>query len=760
MVAAVLSWLLSVRLAAAARSSTPSAQCAQLHDEGLQLLKQRQASGARTVLARAEKLDPSAAHVLLLRGHMALLVDRDFDAAERLYERAAIRAPGEAACEHAFGRLLRSQERWQEADVRYAAAMALQPDDERLSEEGLFVRGKSLLIADDPKAAAAAFAQGRRVASPPWQPHYCKELGHSHGLCGDVDAAIEHYEAALALRAIPDRSVLASVLHALAAHHERLQSLDVAVGFLGASRTMLGLVAKQPQATAAASATTQLKLARAAEGLYALGAPVEDDGNVATASRASAEDADLPAGDNTLPPVDNNLPPGDDNLPSGLAAAASHYEAALRLDPSSTAAYDGLAGVLLGTSTLANYGAPDAAALNTGRASALLEAAAAAAAADAMAAASAGCAPTEAEVLERRQADELRERRRGAIASTRAEVVHWQAIVANWTARAPWSAPDAVKGAPTVPRVDAADAAELMAIVRAGQPVVLRHLQRDAGWAGAEAWSASRLEALAGERVVKVSVSESGRFDGAEDGRLWGLSEGDEVLVRPPETHMRLTDLLALLRLGDGAEGGDAEGGGGGAARFYLEYNALHQYLGRELRQMAPCPPQASFLRPLLSNLWLGNGATTSPLHYDEYENLLAQVRGRKELILFPPEDIERLEYRARPKGRLQYEWPRTFTREPVSVEAAATRVIFAASINLTQPDRERREALRRCSPVRCTLQPGETLYLPAFWHHEVYSHAASDAGMDAQRQQDEQHLNIALNFWFRNESCPLPSFA
>ena len=149
---------------------------------------------------------------------------------------------------------------------------------------------------------------------------------------------------------------------------------------------------------------------------------------------------------------------------------------------------------------------------------------------------------------------------------------------------------------------------------------------------------------------------------------------------------MRLSDFLSLLS----RETDES---------FYVEYNAAHQYVGEPLRRMAPRPPPSAFLRPLLTNLWLGKGATTSPLHYDEYENLLCQVAGVKELLLFPPDDLPRLSYRARPKGTMRYAWPSNFSREPIG--AADRRVVFAGSINLTHPDADERAALGRCSPLR-----------------------------------------------------------
>ena len=562
----------------------------QLHDDGFAHLRERSLVEARELLRQAESLHPSAPHTQLLRGHCAM-ADRNLDAALDAYEQAdqstfklRTTASDEQACtasadvHHAFGRLFRNQERWAEADVRYEAARKLLPSSMALEEEGLFARGKRLLVDDAPAEAAVAFERGLALSSAPWRPHFALQCAHAHGLCGDLDAALEHYEAALRLHALPSRSQLPSLLSTLAVHHEKLHDLDAASRFLRAacdlwcasigdepppSRTAAG---SEPHASEvrAATAMTHIKVARALEGLYALSGTSSSTANLTNLTNLT-----------TLRALDE-IVEVEDELPPGLEAAAAHYRKAIELHPRLAAAYDGLATLLLGTSRLANFGAPSAAALNTDEALSLLQTAASLAASAQPATATAGAAaaaipstatpPTAAAAIpstatkERAAADEQRRLHLDAIFSTRSEVAHWRAIVANLTlkgaaaqrhtparphasanarpARGAWQVPEALKQARVVARRRVATAPELMALIKARAPVVLTNLQRDAGFASGDAWSARQLAALAGERIVKVSISQSGRFDGSEDGSLWGLSEGQDVLVRTTQTHL------------------------------------------------------------------------------------------------------------------------------------------------------------------------------------------------------------------------------
>ncbi len=288
----------------------------------------------------------------------------------------------------------------------------------------------------------------------------------------------------------------------------------------------------------------------------------------------------------------------------------------------------------------------------------------------------------------------------------------------------------------SLPAVNITSSTQFMAkYVKKNRPVVVKNFQ--AAFAGPEAWTHAALVEKFGEMPVRVSLSQTGRFDGPENGTLWGLGADDEVLVRPPQTTMRFQDFADLLRLARAAPSQAP------AANFYLEYTSLTQYLGEEMLALIPMPPAASAsgMVHFLTNFWMGKGDTTSPLHYDDYENLLCQIKGVKELTLFPPGDIAYLYYTGRAKGLLEYTYPSTFQRKEL-VSAKGVSVVFGSSVLLDAPDLARHPDLVKATPYKVRLEAGDVLYLPAYWHHEVTS-----------LPDEEEGLNIAVNFWFRNET-------
>eukprot|EP01035_Chromulina_nebulosa_P018377 gene18377-24075_t len=236
-----------------------------------------------------------------------------------------------------------------------------------------------------------------------------------------------------------------------------------------------------------------------------------------------------------------------------------------------------------------------------------------------------------------------------------------------------------------------------------------------------------------GNERVRVSVSQSGRFDGPENGLLWNLKSNVDVLVRPPTTSMLLSDYFKLLNNNI-------------SETFYIEYCSLHQYLGNSgMNNYIKIPDviSNSELDHLVTNIWIGGHPTTSPLHYDDYENFLYQIKGEKELILFPPDDLPNLYYISRPKGTLQYTYPNNFTRDVSTI--SKNNVIFGSSINIDDPDIKKYPLYKEANPYRVVLQAGDVLYLPVYWHHEVQS-----------IPDHTDKLNIAVNFWFANKTYPI----
>jgi hypothetical protein len=116
----------------------------------------------------------------------------------------------------------------------------------------------------------------------------------------------------------------------------------------------------------------------------------------------------------------------------------------------------------------------------------------------------------------------------------------------------------------------------------------------------------------------------------------------------------------------------------------------------------------------ILPRIWLGNAITT-PTHLDEWCNIACVVSGQRRFTLFPPEQITNL-----------YVGPLDFapTGAPMSL------------VRLADPDFRRfprfKDAL--ASAQTADLEPGDGLFIPPLWWHNVESRGA---------------FNVLVNYWW-----------
>jgi hypothetical protein len=112
-------------------------------------------------------------------------------------------------------------------------------------------------------------------------------------------------------------------------------------------------------------------------------------------------------------------------------------------------------------------------------------------------------------------------------------------------------------------------------------------------------------------------------------------------------------------------------------------------------------------------NVWLGQPGATTPCHYDGYSNLYAHLQGAKRFYLLPSA-----------RWRESYAYPLLHPS------------YGQCQINLTAPDQTAYPASRplheQPDALIADLQPGDLLYLPPFWIHEVVTVAPS----------------VSVNFW------------
>ena len=85
--------------------------------------------------------------------------------------------------------------------------------------------------------------------------------------------------------------------------------------------------------------------------------------------------------------------------------------------------------------------------------------------------------------------------------------------------------------------------------------------------------------------------------------------------------------------------------------------------------------------------LWAGHGGGATPMHFDALSNFFTQLRGRKQVLVFPPSQSFHV-----------YPYPRT---HPMDTYAIA---------DVEKPDLDRLPALARARGLEATLEPGDVL--------------------------------------------------
>lgn len=143
---------------------------------------------------------------------------------------------------------------------------------------------------------------------------------------------------------------------------------------------------------------------------------------------------------------------------------------------------------------------------------------------------------------------------------------------------------------------------------------------------------------------------------------------------------------------------------------IYIESTPIAERIPRFTeRHTIDFPPPSAGPR-----IWIGN-AITVQTHFDLNDNIAVVAAGRRRFTLFPPDQIGNLYV-----GPLDF----TLSGPPVSM------------VNLNTPDRERhpRFAAAEAAGLSAELEPGDAIYIPYGWWHQV---------------QSLTPFNVLVNYWW-----------
>jgi hypothetical protein len=206
----------------------------------------------------------------------------------------------------------------------------------------------------------------------------------------------------------------------------------------------------------------------------------------------------------------------------------------------------------------------------------------------------------------------------------------------------------------------------------ANRPVILT--DEMSGWPALKKWTPEYLKQKVGAKIIEFQGerSTSERF------------EIDKVAHRREMPFDRFIDLISRP-----GSGNDAYLTAANSARNADAISMLHPDLGLADKFLSRNAEQPNGM------MWIGPAGTLTPLHHDLTNNLIGQVVGRKRLLVLPASEVGKL-----------YNHLHVFSEISDLEDPAVTLARFPR--------------LEHARFTEVTLMPGEMIFMPLAWWHQV----------------------------------------
>lgn len=209
------------------------------------------------------------------------------------------------------------------------------------------------------------------------------------------------------------------------------------------------------------------------------------------------------------------------------------------------------------------------------------------------------------------------------------------------------------------------------------RPVVLTGVTKN--WKALKQWQVEYLYSIAGNIEVPVYKS--------------------PTMVFKPETQYAYDRVRSTMPFRDYLEVLSA----GGFRDGYCYYLATVPFT----KQYPVLASQVDFSHFLIAsdelepNVWISATGTITPLHSDPYEkhNFHAVIKGEKRFVIYSPDD-----------------------RELLAPYSSEERIEQFSQVDIDNPDLNRFPGFVKAQGWECFLRPGDLLFLPMWWWHQVYT--------------------------------------